>query len=97
MVPRNCGEDGMGGHKAGVVILCSAKRGCSRRGPRRARSPRLDLDCAVRMHQMDGGGAFGRERRAPRLAVAHPEPGARANGLEGQPEIKSPGWDETRA
>ncbi len=85
MVPANFGQERMGRRKARVVILLPAQRGGSRRGPRRARSPRLDLDCAVRMLQMDGGGAFGRERRAPRLAVSHPEPCALADRREGQP------------
>jgi len=46
---------------------------------------------------MDGGGAFGRERRAPRLAASHPEPCALTDRREGQPEIKSLVWNETRA
>ncbi len=60
MVPANFGQEWMGRCKARVVILLSAQRSGSRRGPRRASSPRLDLDGAVRMLQMDGGGAFGR-------------------------------------
>src|SRR5260370_34897858 len=97
MVPANFGQERMGRCKARVVILPPAQCGGSRRGPCRARSPRLDLDRAVRMLQMDGGGAFGGERRAPRLAVSHPEPCALTDRPEGQPEIKSLVLNETRA
>src|SRR5260370_1021323 len=97
MVPANFGQERMGRCKARVVILLPAQCGGSPRGPRRARSPRLDLDRAVRMLQMDGGGAFGGERRAPPLAVSHPEPCALTDRREGQPEIQSIVWDETPA
>ena len=59
----------MSGAEAGVVVLLPTQGGGTRRGPTGAWPPRFDLDPAVPLQQMNRGGAFGREGRAPSFAV----------------------------
>ena len=77
-------DERMEGAKSGVVVLFTAKRPGARRGPGGTGSPRLDVDLTVLVHQTQRGGTFGRESRAPYLAVPHAQGNAGADGGDGQ-------------
>ena len=55
IAPMDLGEEGMRGPEAGVVILLPTQRVRSRRGPGRARTPRLDIDRALADLEVDAG------------------------------------------
>ena len=91
------GEEGMRGPEAGVVILLPTQRVRSRRGPGRARTPRLDIDRALADLEVDAGRTIRRQGRAPGLAVVEPQPRPLADRAHRQGKVERPTRIESSA
>lgn len=87
MAPMHVREQTLGRPKTRVVVQFTAEGGGAIGRPGRPRSPGLDLDRAVAVHEVNGGGAVRGVSRAPGFAVPEPQPRTRSDRRERQRQL----------